>query len=215
MPSTKHPTHQTLDVINIMEIMVLEEVDDQLIHRISPQLARYVKRMEVATYALNRLPALYASSQEGVYYQIKRAKAQYSEQIGEAVSRGIAAVLRDPLRTSTPLTPAALSKMNVKLNRLPGGRDTLIQDRNTLIQGTANPTATAGRVEKKQNAEKKQNRPQPERREPAERVARECYGQQEQDEYKPDPRDLAYQAAQELRAALEAKPKTGRNPAFA
>ncbi len=97
-----NPTYLNLNAINVMEILVLKEVDRQL-EKLSQNLTQYIKRVEVATYALNRLPSLYASSQEGLKYQYKQAKKEYKSQIRIAVRQGIAAVQRDPLRRSTPL----------------------------------------------------------------------------------------------------------------
>ncbi|MGK7920461.1 MAG: late competence development ComFB family protein [Trichodesmium sp.] len=88
--------------INIMEEMVAEEVNRQII--LLPQkLAKYIKRPDVETYALNRLPPLYASSQEGFKFQTKKAEEDYNKQIAEAVRHAFAAVQRDLLKNSTPL----------------------------------------------------------------------------------------------------------------
>ena len=47
--------------VNIMELLVQNEIDKQL--RLYPKKIRdYINKVEVATYALNRLPPLYASS---------------------------------------------------------------------------------------------------------------------------------------------------------
>ncbi len=87
---------------NIMEDLVAEEVRIQMA-QLSPRLTQYIKRVEVETYALNRLPTLYASSQEGWLHQHKRARTEYQKQIKIAVRQALAAVQRDPLRSSTPL----------------------------------------------------------------------------------------------------------------
>ena len=47
---------------NIMEELVIEEVQRQIVG-LPTRLAQYIKKVEVETYALNRLPPLYASSQ--------------------------------------------------------------------------------------------------------------------------------------------------------
>ncbi|MBS0016353.1 MAG: late competence development ComFB family protein [Arthrospira sp. SH-MAG29] len=86
---------------NVMEIWVDEEIDHQL-KRLSENLLKYISRVEVATYALNRLPPLYASCQEGRNKQEQRAKT-YRGKIQETVRQAIAAVQRDPIRLSTPL----------------------------------------------------------------------------------------------------------------
>ncbi len=113
-----HPaqTYLNLNAINVMEILVLKEVDRQL-EKLSPKLTQYIKRIEVATYALNRLPSLYASSQEGLRYQLKRAKKEYKAQIYVAVLQAMAAVQRDPLRCSTPLK--CKKKLKYKKNQPP------------------------------------------------------------------------------------------------
>jgi len=225
MPSINPPQRQTLDVVNIMESLVLEEVDEQLSRQISSQLAEYINRMEVATYALNRLPALYASSQEGLYYQVKRAKMQCREKIGEAVRRGIAAVLRDPIRTSTPLTPEAVSKVKVKLNLPPGDGETPVReihhqtfaDRRHKKQADESANRLGIAVQESRESPRQPGRKEDKRNRPTRAVSplREDRPRPEPDDYKPDPRDLAYQAAQELRRTLQTKEKTDGNPALA
>ncbi|MDY7019960.1 MAG: late competence development ComFB family protein [Cyanobacteriota bacterium] len=87
---------------NIMEDLVAEEVRSQM-SLLSPRLTQYIQRSEVETYALNRLPTLYASSHEGWVHQQKRARSEYLIKIKTAVRQALAAVQRDPLRSSTPL----------------------------------------------------------------------------------------------------------------
>lgn len=85
-----------------MENMVAEEVNRQI--TLLPQkLAKYIKRADVETYALNRLPPLYASSKEGWQFQTKKAEEDYKKQITVGVRHAFAAVQRDLLRNSTPL----------------------------------------------------------------------------------------------------------------
>ncbi|MDJ0517545.1 MAG: late competence development ComFB family protein [Trichodesmium sp. MO_231.B1] len=88
--------------INIMEQMVADEVNRQI--TLLPQkLAKYIKRADVETYALNRLPPLYASSKEGWKFQTKKAEEDYQKQIVAGVRHAFAAVQRDLLKSSTPL----------------------------------------------------------------------------------------------------------------
>lgn len=87
---------------NVMELLVEEEVGRQfnaLPHRVSA----YVNQVEWVAYALNQLPPLYATSEKGLRYQIQRGKAKHGNEIRQAVQRALAAIGRDPLRTSTPL----------------------------------------------------------------------------------------------------------------
>lgn len=92
--------------INIMELLVAEEVDLQL-QTLALRVVKYLKPTEVETYALNRLPALYASSEKGWQHQYEKAKRELHHQIRTAVRQAIAAVQVDPLRSSEPLQFAA------------------------------------------------------------------------------------------------------------
>lgn len=87
-----------------MEDLVAEEVKRQ-VASLSPRLSQYIKRVEVETYALNRLPPLYASSQEGLLQQHKRGRETLLEDVRKAVRQALVAVQRDVLRHSTPLSP--------------------------------------------------------------------------------------------------------------
>ncbi|BAZ46047.1 late competence development protein ComFB [Chondrocystis sp. NIES-4102] len=96
---------------NVMELLVNEEIERQ-IERFPSNIKNFINPLEVATYALNRLPALYASSQQGFNKQKLKGKAEYSVQITQEVRKGFAAVQKDILRTSTPL----LSEMERNLD---------------------------------------------------------------------------------------------------
>lgn len=87
---------------NVMELLVEEEIERQ-ITRLPLPITKYINRVEVATYALNRLPPLYASSQEGFNKQKLKGKAEFSADVTKAVRQGFAAVQKDLLRNSTPL----------------------------------------------------------------------------------------------------------------
>jgi hypothetical protein len=93
--------HQKM-YINVMEMLVSEEVSRQLAN-LPERVAKYVKRLEVETFALNRLPALYASSEKGLQHQYDRALSEYKPQIVSAVRQAFAAVQIDPIRLSQPL----------------------------------------------------------------------------------------------------------------
>ena len=91
---------------NVMELLVKEEIERQ-VNRYPVNLKKYINKLEVATYALNRLPALYASSHKGKNQQKIIGKKKFKHQITMAVRQGLAAVQRDPLRVSTPLISEA------------------------------------------------------------------------------------------------------------
>ncbi|MEL6938083.1 MAG: late competence development ComFB family protein [Cyanobacteria bacterium J06598_1] len=88
---------------NVMERLVAEEVARQKA-KLPTKLREYIKTVEVETYALNRLPALYASSEKGWQMQYEKAGKANAEEIYKAVRQGIAAVQVDPLRASEPLS---------------------------------------------------------------------------------------------------------------
>jgi len=91
---------------NVMEVLVAEEIERQIV-RLPSNIKKFVNPIEVATYALNRLPALYASSQQGFNKQKIKGRSEYSVKITQEVRKGFAAIQQDLLRTSTPLTADA------------------------------------------------------------------------------------------------------------
>lgn len=109
---------------NVMELLVAKEVHRQM-EQIPPKLAQYIDRIEVATYALNRLPPLYASCEEGQRQQELRAKKQFADRISTAVRQGIVAVQRDPIRLSTPLLREEEMEYRVAHSALDGLRELL------------------------------------------------------------------------------------------
>jgi hypothetical protein len=101
MNEVKRPPSKR-DYINVMESVVVDEVNRQL-HHIPGRVRRYLKVEEIVTYALNRLPTLYASSEKGMEHQRQLAQRNLGQQVESAVRQGIAAVQVDPLRLSQPL----------------------------------------------------------------------------------------------------------------
>lgn len=98
--------NQLIQYKNVMEPLVVEEVQRQL-EKLPPKLVPYVNPAQAIAYALNRLPALYATSQRGLHIQQLRAKDQLANQISMAVRQGLAAVQRDPLRVTDSLNFSA------------------------------------------------------------------------------------------------------------
>ncbi|MEM8780997.1 MAG: late competence development ComFB family protein, partial [Cyanobacteria bacterium P01_G01_bin.49] len=98
--------------VNVMELLVQEEIEAQL--KFYPKsLKSYLNTIEVATYALNRLPALYASSTRGKEQQKRFGQQKYKKQITSEVRRALAAIERDPLRKSTPISSEIVTENNV------------------------------------------------------------------------------------------------------
>ncbi|MGB7084660.1 MAG: late competence development ComFB family protein [Phormidesmis sp.] len=101
--STPSPMANDRAYTNVMERLVAEEVERQRA-KLPSKLREYIKTVEVETYALNRLPALYASSEKGWQMQYDKAAKTHEGTVFEAVRQGIAAVQIDPLRASQPLS---------------------------------------------------------------------------------------------------------------
>ena len=89
--------------LNAIEPLVVAEVERQL-QRLSPHLLKYIHPEQVVAYALNRLPAMYATCEDGWHRQQQKAKSLRKE-IYTVVRQGLVAVQQDPLRTVTPLPP--------------------------------------------------------------------------------------------------------------
>lgn len=88
---------------NVMEELVTEEIHKQL-KRYPRKVAKFINQVEVFTYALNRLPPLYASSHKGFNRQKIRGKAELQITITRTVRDGIKKVQNDLIRISNPLT---------------------------------------------------------------------------------------------------------------
>lgn len=123
---------------NMMEIFVDEEIQYQLAHNktVNSQLLSEVNLLEVATFALNRLPNLYASSTEGLEKQRRKLKQNHNlkVKVATAVSQGFAAVERDPLRRSTPIQPEPESSEDI----VQKAKETLTKLGNTLPEKELN-----------------------------------------------------------------------------
>jgi Late competence development protein ComFB len=87
---------------NVMEDLVKEELDHQS-SRLPAKLREFICVAEVTAFALNRLPALYATSEKGWRQQRLRGKQELTKQIATVVRQALAAIQCDPLRVSTPI----------------------------------------------------------------------------------------------------------------
>lgn len=76
--------------INVMEELVLTEAISK-VAQIEQTSDRVLDVGDIAAYALNRLPPLYATTEEGASYQRQRAKEDLQEiidqQVGDAIAR--------------------------------------------------------------------------------------------------------------------------------
>lgn len=81
--------------INVMEELVLSEAIAR-VAEIEATSDRTLDVGDIAAYALNRLPPLYATTEEGANYQRERAKKEYQDLISKQVSEAIARSLDRP-----------------------------------------------------------------------------------------------------------------------
>ncbi|NER79008.1 MAG: late competence development ComFB family protein [Leptolyngbya sp. SIO1D8] len=88
--------------LNIMEELVVQEAE-KCLQRLPLRVRDHVHLEEVVTYALNRLPTLYACSQKGVQHQRQLAQHKMQSKIEDAVRQAISAVQIDPIRLSQPI----------------------------------------------------------------------------------------------------------------
>ena len=81
--------------INVMEELVLTEAITR-VSAIEADSDRALELGDIAAYALNRLPPLYATTEEGANYQRKRAQAELIELIVQQVEAAISRNLDQP-----------------------------------------------------------------------------------------------------------------------
>ncbi len=92
---------QRKNCLNLLEVVVKEEIYNEL-QKLPVNVAKFISIAEVASYTLNRLPPMYVASEEGKKFQMRRIENMRGN-IKTAVLRGIGAIMRDPLRKTTPL----------------------------------------------------------------------------------------------------------------
>ena len=81
--------------INVMEELVLSEAISR-VAEIEQTSDSSLDVGDIAAYALNRLPPLYATTEEGANYQRQRAKEELQELIDQQVNEAIARYLDRP-----------------------------------------------------------------------------------------------------------------------
>lgn len=101
---------------NVMEILVEEEVVRQY-KTLSADIS-YPKPEEIVAYSLNQLPPLYATSEQGLQYQIQRGRIKFEARIAQTVQQAIVAVRRKLQTQNTPLRQTQVAVMGNKLQEL-------------------------------------------------------------------------------------------------
>ena len=82
--------------INVMEELVVTEAMNQVAHVLQKQNKELDIIADVTAYALNRLPPLYATSEQGANYQRERADQELRSLIEEQVKEGITRFIERP-----------------------------------------------------------------------------------------------------------------------
>jgi hypothetical protein len=95
-PNSKHPSWSRLSK-NYMEVLVREEVERQ-VEQLPAEWKAKANYAEIAAYALNRLPALYATTKRGRMIQQWKVEASIRQSVRDAVQKGIALSQKEPRR---------------------------------------------------------------------------------------------------------------------
>ncbi len=93
---------------NVIEDLVFHEIKEQL-DTLSEEFRAKIQPNEVAAFALNRLPTLYATSRDGWYQQHLRGEKELKTSIVTQVRRAIVAVQQNTLRETDPIAPEEMA----------------------------------------------------------------------------------------------------------
>ncbi len=122
------PTSPRKYFVNVMEGLVMEQIIGHLTE-IGTNRESTLDLGDIAPYALNRLPHLYATTVEGTNFQRQRAQAELQELIVEQVQKAIAVSLQRP-NLGPDRQPLRVRK-GKRLSKQ------MIQQMNTLLQSQA------------------------------------------------------------------------------
>ena len=89
-------------LINVLEDLVNQEIKYQLVH-MENVLPRKVGLDDVAAYVLNRLPAMYATTEQGVVWQTQKAMEELSSEIESTVIQAMMTLSKTPRRLTDPI----------------------------------------------------------------------------------------------------------------
>lgn len=98
--------------INVMEELVITEAITRLSQIETPKECM-PDVGDVSAYALNRLPPLYATTEEGAAFQRQRAKEELQDLIAQQVEEGIKRYLQRPHLARQPLETRNMSNRDL------------------------------------------------------------------------------------------------------
>jgi Late competence development protein ComFB len=87
--------------INVLEVLVLDATERQ-IQRLEPEVAKLLTTEEVSAYALNRLPAMYATSEDGYKALRERVRKELKSDVVNKIREGIVKMSQSPMRRFLP-----------------------------------------------------------------------------------------------------------------
>ncbi|MEI6427924.1 MAG: late competence development ComFB family protein [Pseudanabaena sp. ELA607] len=97
---------------NIMENLVLG-IAERRLQRLTPDIAAQIQIEDIVSYALNRLPPMYATSRRGMHQLREQVKAEMTNQVITVIKEAIAKILQTPGRV---LAPLPFDRFNMELN---------------------------------------------------------------------------------------------------
>ena len=112
------PPANPREFTNVLE-KIVQAIAERQLQRIPAEAAARLNIYEIMAYALNRLPPMYASSEQGLKQQRYRAKVELSGRIGEVLREAIIKVAKSPLKGAQPLLQAtAIAERDYALQAL-------------------------------------------------------------------------------------------------
>jgi hypothetical protein len=103
---------------NYMEVLVRDEVERQ-VDQLPPDVKAMANYADIAAYALNRLPSLYATTKRGRMIQQWKAEASLRLAVKQAVQQGVAVFQKDPRRiVGEPWEDPGIKSADAALNEL-------------------------------------------------------------------------------------------------
>jgi hypothetical protein len=87
--------------VNVLEKLVMDATERQL-QRLDPEIGKQLTREEVSAYALNRLPPMYATSENGYRELRERVKVELKGEVVAKIRDGIVKMSQAPMRRFLP-----------------------------------------------------------------------------------------------------------------
>ncbi len=87
--------------VNVLEKLVMDATERQM-QRLDPEIGKLLTREEVSAYALNRLPPMYATSENGYRELRSRVKEELKGEVVSKIRDGIVKMSQAPMRRFLP-----------------------------------------------------------------------------------------------------------------